>query len=742
MYPPPTDVPVNVLASTLNQRERFAAAYSVLQSAIADHAFPGAAFGVLLDGKILALDGVGRFTYGPESPAVTPMTVFDLASVTKVMAAAAAAMLLYDRKRLDLDLLVGDLLPGFAIGAQLRSEWHRERRRITLRHLLAHSSGLPAYARLFEANRTPYALLEACLSTPLEASPGTRAEYSDIGFILLGKALEVLAREPLDVFCAREIFAPLALTATRYQPPPTWRALIPPTVDDQTFRGRIIQGEVHDENCYVLGGVSGHAGLFSNALDVLRFASCVISSGAELSNQTPSQGAQLFTSATIQLFASRQNPPAESSRALGWDTPSGESSSGRHFGPRSIGHLGYTGTSLWIDLERRLAIALLTNRPARLPRRRCRCFIDYLRHLQPHHRHRSSHSSQRSSISTVAAGLALELWSPRRYILKKMATITTNAETQIKLERPQHSAATLNNLTTESANEASLGFDTKSALEIARIINHEDSKIAAAVKKALPEIALVIDSVARSLRDGGRLIYVGAGSSGRIAALDACECPPYFSTPAQSVQYIMAGGPKALASAVEVNEDSEELGQRDIARRRPTRKDMVIGLSSSGRTPYVVAAVAYARARGAKTAAITCNQNTPLSDAADIVIVAEVGPEVISGSTRMKAATAQKMVTNMITTGAMTRLGYVYDNAMVNVHMQNSKLVERGISTLMRTCGIDRDTAVMTIKSAGRSIPVALVMLKAGVDKPEAVRRLAKSDGNVRLAIEDTTLEL
>src|SRR6201996_6312105 len=182
-----------------------------------------------------------------------------------------------------------------------------------------------------------------------------------------------------------------------------------------------------------------------------------------------------------------------------------------------------------------------------------------------------------------------------------MATITPNAETQIKPERPQQSAATLHHLLTESTNEASQGFDTKSALEIARIINHEDSKIAAAVKKALPEIALVIDSVARSLREGGRLIYLGAGSSGRIAALDSCECPPYFSTSPQSVQYIMAGGPKALASPVEVNEDSEELGQRDIARRRPSRKDVVIGLSASGRTPYVVSAVSYARARGAKT---------------------------------------------------------------------------------------------------------------------------------------------
>ncbi len=303
-------------------------------------------------------------------------------------------------------------------------------------------------------------------------------------------------------------------------------------------------------------------------------------------------------------------------------------------------------------------------------------------------------------------------------------------------------AALLQQLITESQNEASQGLDTKSALEIARIINHEDAKVAAAVKKAIPEIAEVIDLVARSLRDGGRLIYIGAGSSGRIAALDASECPPTYSTAPGQVQYIMAGGPKALASAVEVNEDSEELGQRDVARRRPTRKDVVIGVSASGRTPYVVAAVAYARARGAKTAAVTCNHGTPLSEAADITIVGEVGAEVVSGSTRLKAGSAQKMILNMITTGAMSRLGYVYENLMVNVHMQNSKLVERGIRILMSACNIDRATAVETIKSAGRSVPVALVMLKAKVDKPEAVRRLAKSDGNVRLAIEDTVLEL
>ncbi len=320
--------------------------------------------------------------------------------------------------------------------------------------------------------------------------------------------------------------------------------------------------------------------------------------------------------------------------------------------------------------------------------------------------------------------------------------MATTTQAPLEAHHVNQDELPLHQLTTESSNEASEGFDTKSALEIARIINHEDAKVAAAVKKALPEIALVIDAVARSLREGGRLIYIGAGSSGRIAALDSCECPPYFSNDPHSIQYIMAGGPKALASPVEVNEDSEELGQRDIARRRPSRKDVVIGLSASGRTPYVVAAVAYARTQGARTACITCNHNSPIANAADIAIIADVGPEVISGSTRMKAATAQKMITNMITTGAMTRLGYVYENLMVHVHMQNSKLVERGISILKRACSVSRDEAVSVIKSAGRSVPVALVMLKAGVDKQEAVRRLARSDGNVRRAIEDATMDL
>ncbi len=351
MHSPPA-IPASVLNSTLDQRSRFAAAYSILQDAIDAKAFPGAAFGVLYEDVIIALDGVGRFTYEPDSPAVAAPTVYDLASVSKVVATTAMAMLLYDRGQLDLDSPVGEVLPGFIVGA----EAPRLRAQVSLRHLLAHSSGLPAYARLFDQHSTPAALFAACLQMPLEVPPGTRAEYSDIGFILLGKALEVLARESLDSFCHREIFAPLGMTTTRYRPPPSWRALIPPTVNDTAFRHRVIQGEVHDENCSVLGGVSGHAGLFSNALDVLNFAGCVLASG------NAPDGRPIFRQSTIEVFSSRQSPPADSSRALGWDTPSGESSSGHHFSRRSIGHLGYTGASLWIDLDRQLAIVLLTNR--------------------------------------------------------------------------------------------------------------------------------------------------------------------------------------------------------------------------------------------------------------------------------------------------------------------------------------------------------------------------------------------
>ena len=245
-------------------------------------------------------------------------------------------------------------------------------------------------------------------------------------------------------------------------------------------------------------------------------------------------------------------------------------------------------------------------------------------------------------------------------------------------------------LGTERRNPRTQGLDSRSALEIARIINAEDAKVARAVKKALPQIARAIDAIAEALSNGGRLIYVGTGTSGRFGALDAAECPPTFNTDPKTVQFVIAGGVRALGAAVEANEDSRETGRFDIAKRKPTKRDVVVGLAASGRTPYTVAAVEHARSLGAVTIAITCNRNTPLARAAEIPIVVELGAEVVTGSTRMKAGTAQKMVLNMLSTGAMARLGYVYSNLMVNVHLKNSKLLERGIRILQQATGLNR----------------------------------------------------
>ena len=293
----------------------------------------------------------------------------------------------------------------------------------------------------------------------------------------------------------------------------------------------------------------------------------------------------------------------------------------------------------------------------------------------------------------------------------------------------------LRRLGTEKANSASADLDQKSALEIARIINREDAKVAAAVKGALRQIAQAIDLIAAALSQGGRLIYVGTGTSGRIAALDAVECPPTFDVDPRMVQFIMAGGPRALATAVEADEDSRELGRKAIAKKKPTKKDVVVGVAASGRTPFTIAAIEYARAHGAKTVAVVCNPKSPLGKAAHVAIVADVGAEVVAGSTRMKAGTAEKMILNMLSTGAMARLGYVYGNLMVNLHTKNEKLAERGVGIVEEIAGLDHRAARKLLAAAGGRVPVALVMAKAGVSRADAVVALRESQGQVRRAI-------
>ncbi len=293
----------------------------------------------------------------------------------------------------------------------------------------------------------------------------------------------------------------------------------------------------------------------------------------------------------------------------------------------------------------------------------------------------------------------------------------------------------LRRLGTEKTNSASVDLDRKSALEIARIINREDAKVAAAVKRVLPQIARAIDLIGAALSQGGRLIYVGTGTSGRIAALDAVECPPTFDVEPRMVQFIIAGGTRALATAIEADEDSGELGRQAIAKKKPAKKDVVVGVAASGRTPFTIAALEYARARGAKTVAVVCNPKSPLGKAAHLAIVAQVGAEVVAGSTRMKAGTAQKMILNMLTTAAMTRLGYVYGNLMVNVRTKNEKLAERGLSILEEAAGLNHAAARKLFAAAKGRVPVALVMAKAGVRRAQSLAALRKASGQVRKAI-------
>ncbi len=299
---------------------------------------------------------------------------------------------------------------------------------------------------------------------------------------------------------------------------------------------------------------------------------------------------------------------------------------------------------------------------------------------------------------------------------------------------PKHKP--LSSLSTEKPNKASAKLDQMTALQIARLINKEDAKVAAAVKKALPKLAKVIDLVADAIPRGGRLIYVGTGTSGRIAALDAVECPPTFGAEAWQVLFMIAGGEQALGMAIEGREDSRELGEQDMAARNPKPSDVVLGIAASGRTPYTIAALEYARKQGARTVAVTCEPGSPLAKAAQLEVALAPGPEVVTGSTRMKAGTAQKMALNIISTGAFARLGYVYGNLMVNVHFNNQKLVERGFTILMQLTGLKQDRAAQLLHDA-RSVPLALIMHFGRCNREEAIRRLKRHRGNVRAAIEE-----
>jgi N-acetylmuramic acid 6-phosphate etherase len=293
----------------------------------------------------------------------------------------------------------------------------------------------------------------------------------------------------------------------------------------------------------------------------------------------------------------------------------------------------------------------------------------------------------------------------------------------------------LDKLLTEQPNPASASIDTLPTEQALRIINAEDQRVAAAVEREIPAIARAVDAIVAAREKGGRLFYLGAGTSGRLGVLDASEIPPTFSAPLEMVQGIMAGGEAALSRATETTEDDPAIGARDLSERGFTAKDVLVGIAASGRTPYVLGAVAEARRLGAVTVGICCTPGAKLSRAVDFAIAPLVGPEIVAGSTRMKAGTAQKLVLNMLSTGTFIRLGYVYGNLMVNVQPKNEKLVDRARRIVAQAAGVSPERAVELLAESGMSVRTAIVMGKAGIAREEAERRLAASRGRVRQAL-------
>jgi len=288
---------------------------------------------------------------------------------------------------------------------------------------------------------------------------------------------------------------------------------------------------------------------------------------------------------------------------------------------------------------------------------------------------------------------------------------------------------------TEQRNAASKNLDRMTSVEIVRLMNREDRKVAAAVGREIPAIARAVDAIVRGMRNGGRLIYVGAGSSGRMAVLDAAECPPTFGISKKRMQALIAGGRRAVTGAVEGAEDSVRNAERDLREKNLRSNDVVVGIAASGTTPYVLGALQYARKRGATTVAITSNQNMAVARLAKIVIALEVGPEVLTGSTRLKAGTSQKMVLNMLSTAVMARLGHVYENLMIDAVLTNEKLWDRALRILAEASGKKVSAAEHALRAAGHNMRVGLVMLKLGVEAVEAKKLIARTGGNLRRAL-------
>lgn len=294
----------------------------------------------------------------------------------------------------------------------------------------------------------------------------------------------------------------------------------------------------------------------------------------------------------------------------------------------------------------------------------------------------------------------------------------------------------LNNLTTELRNENTKNLDQMSPIEIVTAMNKDDANVLTAVEAVLPQVALAVEWVTESFRKGGRLFYTGAGTSGRLGVLDASECPPTFGVSANMVVGLIAGGDTALRNPIEGAEDSEEMGIEDLKQHHLSAQDIVIGIAASGRTPYVIGGLNYANSLGCHTVSITCNANSPMALAAQLAIEVIAGPEILTGSTRLKSGTCQKMILNMISTASMIQIGKAYENLMVDVVQSNKKLNVRAENIVMEATGLDREAARTAINLADGSVKTAIVMTLNNCDQDTALKLLEKANGHVRKTIQ------
>lgn len=295
----------------------------------------------------------------------------------------------------------------------------------------------------------------------------------------------------------------------------------------------------------------------------------------------------------------------------------------------------------------------------------------------------------------------------------------------------------LSSMLTESRNPNSEKIDNCSTIEILQIINNEDKQVAFAVEKELPHIAQAVDAISHAFSNQGRLIYIGAGTSGRLGILDASECPPTYGTPPEQVIGLIAGGQSAIFKAVENAEDNQELAITDLKKINFSAEDVLVGIAASGRTPYVISGMQYAKSIGATVVSVCCNPKAPMISIADITITPIVGAEVITGSSRMKAGTAQKLILNMLTTASMIKIGKVYGNLMVDVEATNAKLVERQVTIVMQATGCDRKTAIWALEQSNKHSKTAILMILANLDASQAKKILLENNGFIKKAIKN-----